>query len=196
MLQIGVIQLLELLIVPQFIYRILRRKPTLFQSFDFFEELVKHVIKEREKLKEKPNDFLQMMLDAVENEHNAASNEADKSLFDKDLVVAQSILFLLAGYETTSTLLTFCSYILTTNPEMQEELYSELSRIVSDDSHIDYDAIMTAPYLNAFISETLRYYPPALRFERISVADYSIPEYNIDLPKGSTITFSPYFERR
>ena len=37
-------------------------------------------------------------------------------------IVAQSVLFLLAGYETSSNALSFTAYFLATNPDVQEKL--------------------------------------------------------------------------
>ena len=41
-------------------------------------------------------------------------------------IVANSVEFLLAGYETTSSTLTFTSYLLAANPEVQERLANEI----------------------------------------------------------------------
>ena len=41
-------------------------------------------------------------------------------------IVANSVEFLLAGYETTSAALTFTTYLLAANPEVQERLANEI----------------------------------------------------------------------
>ena len=41
-------------------------------------------------------------------------------------IVAESVGFMLAGYETTSTTLTFATYLLAANPEAQERLANEI----------------------------------------------------------------------
>jgi len=42
------------------------------------------------------------------------------------------ILFMLAGYETTSTALQYCAYVLTRYPEEQQKLYEEISHYFDD----------------------------------------------------------------
>jgi cytochrome P450 len=41
-------------------------------------------------------------------------------------IVAQSIIFIFAGYETTSSALSFITYLLTTHPDVQKELQEEI----------------------------------------------------------------------
>ena len=43
-----------------------------------------------------------------------------------DEVLAQGLLFFVAGYDTTATSIAFLLYNLTLNPEIQEKLYEEI----------------------------------------------------------------------
>ena len=64
-------------------------------------------------------DLLQLMLDASDNDETQKGLEAGE-------IVADSVGFILAGYETTSTALTFATYLLATNSEVQERLANEI----------------------------------------------------------------------
>lgn len=44
----------------------------------------------------------------------------------EDEIVGQAFLFLIAGYETTTSALSFATYLLATNPECQEKLLQEV----------------------------------------------------------------------
>ena len=50
----------------------------------------------------------------------------------KDEVVAQSILFFLVGYDTTSSAISFLMYNLAVYPEIQEKLYEEIMTVAGD----------------------------------------------------------------
>ena len=63
-------------------------------------------------------DLLQLMIDA-------SDSETQKGL-EKGEIIADSVGFILAGYETTSTTLAFATYLLATNPEAQERLANEI----------------------------------------------------------------------
>lgn len=83
-----------------------------------------------------------------------------KKLSDNE-IIAQSMVFLFAGHETTSTVLSFACYHLADSPEVQEKLQQEIDSVWSDDSQmLSYEAIHQLPYLDMVISETLRLYPP------------------------------------
>ena len=64
-------------------------------------------------------DLLQLMLDASDNDETQKGLEAGE-------IVADSVGFILAGYETTSTALAFATYLLATNIESQERLANEI----------------------------------------------------------------------
>ena len=63
-------------------------------------------------------DLLQLMIDA-------SDSETQKGL-EKGEIIADSVGFLLAGYETTGTTLAFATYLLAANPEAQERLANEI----------------------------------------------------------------------
>ena len=52
---------------------------------------------------------------------------------EDDEIVATSITFLLAGYETTANTLAYTTYLLALNPEVQEKLYLEVKEKFKDD---------------------------------------------------------------
>ena len=56
---------------------------------------------------------------------DASDSETQKGL-EKGEIIADSVGFMLAGYETTSTALTFATYLLAANPEVQERLANEI----------------------------------------------------------------------
>ncbi len=113
-------------------------------------------------------------------------NVVNKQLTE-DEILAQAWLFFVAGYETTATTLTFCSYELALNPECQEKLCEELKSAMDSNGEINYETLAKLPYLDSVISETLRLYPPVLRLEREAMTDYKLGNTGITLLKGQLV---------
>lgn len=100
-----------------------------------------------------PQDMLQAMLDAQD------SSRKGHILTDNE-VIAEMILFMLAGYDTSSNVLALTCYHFAIYPEVQEKAAEEVSRICNSAGEISYDEIKDMHYLDACVSETLRLYPP------------------------------------
>jgi cytochrome P450 family 3 subfamily A len=52
-------------------------------------------------------------------------------LNDKE-ILGQALIFLLAGYETTSVLMSFFFYVMATEAEIQEKVYNEIQQEIGD----------------------------------------------------------------
>ena len=107
-------------------------------------------------------------------------------------IIAQSWLFLLAGYETTSTAMTFCIYELALNQEVQERLYDELQTAIETTGDFNYEQLWKLPYLEAVIYESLRLYPPFMRVEREAKQDYLLGNTGIMIKAGQLVHVSIY----
>ena len=75
-------------------------------------------------------------------------------------IVAQSLTFLLAGYETTSAVLAFLSNMLALHPEVQDKLCREIDTMVGD-GEVSYDSIKDLYYFDMVFDEVCRLYPTA-----------------------------------
>ncbi len=53
------------------------------------------------------------------------------ALNDKE-ILGQALIFLIAGYETTSVLLSFFFYVMATEPVIQEKVYEEIRQELGD----------------------------------------------------------------
>lgn len=85
-----------------------------------------------------------------------------KWLTEKELI-AQCFMFLMAGYETTSSTLALASHSIAVNPYIQEKLQKEIDGVwIDDEQPPSYDVIQSLPYLDMVICETLRLYPPGI----------------------------------
>ena len=71
-------------------------------------------------------------------------------------MVAQSVLFIIAGYETTASLLAFSSFLLAKNKDQQQRLRDELQQMVEEHGGITYQGIMEAKLLDACLQGNTR----------------------------------------
>lgn len=101
-----------------------------------------------------------------------------------DEVSANILLFLVAGYETTSTALAYSAFILAKEPLIQEKLQYEIDHAPENDN--EYDRVHNMTYLDWFIREVLRMYPIApLAMTRECNTKTTVCGYTIEQGKGS-----------
>jgi len=95
-----------------------------------------------------------------------------QKLSDKD-VIAQVPTFFVAGHETTSTAVTWALFAMTQASEVQTKLREELLSVDTDTPSMD--ELMSLPYLDAVLRETLRVHPPVPFTTRIAMKDDLLP---------------------
>ncbi|XP_068633173.1 cytochrome P450 9e2-like [Battus philenor] len=146
---------------------------------------------ERRKAESKQGDFLQLIIEAANKEKEIAEKTNEVIHLDEDTIDAQSFLFLIAGYETSSTLLSFGIHTLALNLDLQEKLRKHICEI-TDGKEISYELLTELTYLEGFLLETLRLHPPLARVERKCNKDYVLPGTNITIKKGEVIGIPIY----
>ncbi|CAG2179632.1 unnamed protein product, partial [Oppiella nova] len=185
---------LMLSIITPGLARLLRAEPFDRKALQYFDELTEQILTERKKFNKysksaKQTDFIQLMIDSEkldkdfgydsisdgepESESKETGIKSTKKSVGKlsyDEMVAQGILFFIAGYDTTSASITHAIYYLSQHPKCQQKLYEELKTC----DEFTYEKLVHLKYLNAVINETLRMAPPFLRVFRDCVQDYTL----------------------
>lgn len=73
-------------------------------------------------------------------------------LNDED-IISQAILFFLAGFDTTSTLLCFVCHQLATHPDVQKRLQQEVDKTFQENGgKFTYEAVHSMKYLDMVVS--------------------------------------------
>lgn len=86
--------------------------------------------------------------------------ENEPKILYPDEITGNILIFMIAGYETTSTALAYCTYILATKPEIQQKLINEITSSLDQQHHEDnYDLVTNMSYIDMFIREVLRIFP-------------------------------------
>ncbi|XP_070556759.1 cytochrome P450 3A29-like [Ptychodera flava] len=106
--------------------------------------------------------------------------------FTNEDILGQSLVFFLGGLETTSTTMSFLAYVMATHPDIQDKMCKEIDDVMAEYDEPNYQAVAKMLYLDMVVRETLRMYPPAVRFERECNEDVTIAGARI--PKGMYIS--------
>ncbi|XP_048870338.1 cytochrome P450 3A30-like isoform X3 [Brienomyrus brachyistius] len=156
---------------------------------DFFYASLQKIKAERQtKVHKDRVDFLQLMVDSQITEKECNENDV-KGLTDHE-ILSQSMIFIFAGYETTSSTMSFLSYNLARNPEVMKKLQNEIDETFPNKAPVTYDKLMEMEYLDMTLNESLRIYPVAGRLER--VCKKTIEINGVIIPKG-TVVMIPTF---
>ncbi|KAL8961495.1 MAG: hypothetical protein Q9193_001954 [Seirophora villosa] len=120
----------------------------------------------------------------------------DERGMNRDEIKGTSRVFLVAGAETTATLLGGATYILLRNPSMMHRAQSEVRGTFKNADDITLRAVSTPgllPYLNAVLQESLRCRPPVPgTFPRkTSVGVHQWSTYRSSANFASPDTFDP-----
>uniref|UniRef100_T1J9Q6 Cytochrome P450 n=1 Tax=Strigamia maritima TaxID=126957 RepID=T1J9Q6_STRMM len=191
----GNVKLMYILFLFPFLFTWLGKLVT--SPFRYFATIANQTIDMRLKNKDfTRKDFLQIMLEAeIPNDptkENQSTETDQKKTLSREIVVSQTILFILAGHETTSTTLNFLAYELAQYQDIQEKLIKEVDEVMTHTKgKLSYEGVASMQYLDMVTSETLRKYPPAIRLERVCEDD----EYKLNgitIRKGMPIIIPAY----
>uniref|UniRef100_A0A1B0CD20 Cytochrome n=2 Tax=Lutzomyia longipalpis TaxID=7200 RepID=A0A1B0CD20_LUTLO len=149
----------------------------------FLQETINYVMSNREASGVKCNDLIDILI---------TMKKTQKEIFDGDVLVGQAATFLAAGYETTSSAISFALYSLAKHPEVQEKLRKEILEEIEKSGGVTYEGIHNLEYTNMVIQETLRMYPSLTVLDRIYMPQdnepYSLePHHPSSIPKGISV---------
>ncbi|XP_028040226.1 cytochrome P450 6k1-like [Bombyx mandarina] len=155
------------------------------ESLKILRKIYRTMVAERSKsqsISGKSKDLLDALM-AMKIEA-AAENE----VYNEDLLFAQATLFVQAGFETTSSAITFAIYELAYNPEIQERLYREIveAKQKMEGNELDGVVLSNLQYLNCVINETLRKYPSLGWLDRVSSQSYKVDD-TLTVPAGTAV---------
>lgn len=114
----------------------------------------------REQNNIKRNDFLQLLINIRNGEGTREEKEEDLSkMFKQTLksltmeqIAAQSFLFFLAGFETSSTTMCYFFYDLAIHQDIQDKVRNEINNMIDRyNGKITYDGILECEYLDKVI---------------------------------------------
>ncbi|KAH9992013.1 cytochrome P450 [Xylariaceae sp. FL0662B] len=124
-------------------------KLRLLKKRDTHMSLVKEKLYQRMELGAERPDFIEGLL-----------KKKDEWQMDINKLAANSSLIIIAGSETTATLLSGAAFLLTTNPDKLAVLAKEVRTSFSSEEEITLLSVNKLDYMLACLNEALRRYPP------------------------------------
>jgi cytochrome P450 len=130
-------------------------------------------------------DFLGRLMAARDREHGQPMPDAQ--------LVREIMTLIVAGHETTASLLNWMWYLLSRHPEAQGRLSDEFDRLPWENIP-ELSSLAKYVYTLRVIDEALRLYPPLWLMTRKALKDDYVGEFYI--PAGAEIYISPYLIQR
>ncbi|XP_031335977.1 cytochrome P450 9e2-like [Photinus pyralis] len=169
----------------------------------FFQKIIQDSIKMRESTSTFRPDIIQLLMEARKGQLKvdtgadtsleiAAVSEASETFEEKsakieitdDIMTAQAVIFFLAGFDTSSTAMSFAAYELALHPHIQQKLLNEIRNTMGKEGEkLTYQIVTSMKYLDMVVSEVLRKWPPFAVTDRTTVQNYVIqPAAEGELP--------------
>ncbi|XP_065214600.1 cytochrome P450 6k1-like isoform X3 [Planococcus citri] len=200
--------------MPQRLKRLLKITFFDLKTQDFFGDIVYKAIDYREKNNVKRNDLLDLLItlkndyifpkldNTVEkekssqqfvNQNGSAREIKTDSKITNESLAAQAFIFYLAGFETSSTTLSYALMELSQNQHIQDKVRQEIIDVISaSDGQLTYDGLKQMTYTDMVIQETLRKYPSAAVLFRRTVKNYKVADSKVVIPAATPIVLSNY----
>ncbi|MBW5421891.1 cytochrome P450 [Streptomyces sp. BG9H] len=125
------------------------------------------------------DDLLSALLDSRDED---GGRLGDREIHDQVITV------MAAGTETVAATLTWIFYLLSKYPRIERELYAEIDEVLAGRAP-EFDDVARLQLTDRIITETLRLYPPAWLFTRLTSTELDVA--GLRLPAQSTVVFSP-----
>ncbi len=149
------------------------------------DQTVSQLIETRRKMRDRPDDLLSALLNAVDTETGQQ--------LDNRAIRDEVLTLLIAGHETTASALTWAWHLLATHPEAQEALRREIAQVVGSRAP-QYADLSQLIYCRQVLEETLRLYPPAWLITRRAAQADQLDGHAV--PAGAIVIISPYTIQR
>lgn len=160
---------------------------------DFLLKVVTDSVDYRKKTGAVRNDFIDLLIQlkdkgivGEELTDNGDGNMIKPVEMTLEMMAAQCFVFFIAGFETSSSVQSYCLYELALNPEIQERLSEEIDTTIAKYGGINYQAIQEMEYLDMVVSETMRKYPTLWCLKRRCTKTFQTPAGHV-IRKGDRI---------
>ncbi|XP_066904056.1 probable cytochrome P450 6a14 [Halyomorpha halys] len=144
---------------------------------NYLINLVKNIVEQREKNGIVRNDFIDLLIQLKNKENPGDDGQEFEKPFEMTLefMTAQCFVFFVAGFETSSSVQSFCLYELALHQDIQSRLIEEINEKIEKNGGLTYKALQEMEYLDMVISETSRKYPTVPTLVRQCTKSITLP---------------------
>ncbi|XP_013101430.2 probable cytochrome P450 9f2 [Stomoxys calcitrans] len=131
------------------------------KSSDYFFHLVMDAMKHREEENIQRPDMIDLLMEG-------------RGRWSDIEIAAQCLIFLFAGFETTSGAMGFAGHELMEYPEVQQKLFEEIQEVDKQlqGKPLTHEILQKMTYMDMVVSEVLRKWPVAMVSDRTCTSDY------------------------
>lgn len=140
-------------------------------------ELLHNKIEERRR--HPTDDLLGLMIQARDDQGNSLSDEQ---------LIAHINILLVAGHETSTSLLSWLLYLLIQNPDYYQRVIDEQAALIKPNNEPTFEQIRKMKVLDNGLSEAERLYPPVAYGPRGVLEGFDFHGYHV--PAGTLVVYS------
>ncbi|XP_064554075.1 probable cytochrome P450 28a5 [Drosophila montana] len=118
-----------------------------------------------------------------------------KRNLDTRQLTANTMTFLLDGFETTATAISHMLLLLARDEQVQQRLRDELEEHLNAQGVIDFDKLNELPFLDACVQEAIRIFPPAFMSNKLCTEPLELTNKNGEnfiVERGTTVIVPHY----
>ncbi|XP_077508156.1 cytochrome P450 3A11-like [Amblyomma americanum] len=164
------------------------------EAVQYFSGVMAELLRRRAANKDENDrpDFVRLLMNAECREEGGptAAKDNARRVLSKDQVLAQAVLFFIAGYDTTTNAMSMAVYYLAQNKKIQTRVIEEIEDTLRKHDEITYEVLMGLEYLDAVLMEVLRINPPLHMTYRTCL--HSTVVSNIPVDEGTLIRIPIY----
>ncbi|KAL4709580.1 hypothetical protein ACJJTC_007311 [Scirpophaga incertulas] len=144
------------------------------------------------------NDFVDQLLEykqkgptVIESMENVNADGKPNNFvfeFDNDLFVAQVLVFIAAGFETSSSATSYTLHELAFNPDIQRKVQENIDDVLEKhNNRLSYEAVKEMTYLDWAFKEGLRKFPSLGYLIRKCTKQYNFEDLGFTIDEGVSI---------
>lgn len=138
----------------------------------FFYRLVAETVENRRKEGVHGLDMLQQLMDMQERKESGKGMSVSN-------IANHAFSFFFGSVDTIASQISLTAHMLAVNPDVQQRLQDEIDEVLSEyggeKGKVGYDVIHEMRYLDAVMSETMRYHPILVFIDRVCSKTFELP---------------------